>query len=1251
MFLVKGVEASSSKNTQFRILTKDADKPEILLQATTPDLRDEWVKILGLVLSQRKVREVEEQQSGQGGVEHPPAALKLTSSYDKDDVASSSSAAVVGNIGLEDDTGSKSAASGSGAARDDDVAVRVLPVTEDQPTAPDSMSKEVHEKFAEELRSHILEKDLLSIRSMLDPVPPRDALLWFYQKELSRTVLHFAVYEGDVKIVSLLANADRRLLELSDHIGWTPLHLAAYRGNLAVGEELLSLGSDVNCSDNTGRTPLYVALSAGHPEFARMLFQKKAAGSGWDEVHAVSLTGIQARLEKFDPLTLALVHEVSGLTPLHLASSSTALGSAEAVLFLIEKGQNVEVNVTDRFGRSPLFFAAAAGAMQSLRVLLGKGADPKHEDATKRTALHLAAGAGHAEICEVLIDKGSPHSPEDEVGWTPLHLAAYHNHPNTVRALIGRHARLEARGMRATTPLMLCLADDAAPCAQLLVQAGADPNSLNRDGQTSLFEAVVNKSLETVKLLVEHDVNVNRVDESDQVAIHSALDWPAGFLYLLERGGADPNKQLEDGTTLLYEMSKRGQLEAVRCLHAKGALLETASTDKLQTALMMAAGEDHLDVVKYLLAEGVSVNTADATGQSALHYACAANAASVVEALLAAGADKTKRDAGGSLPLHVACAHGFEQCVNLLGREGIHIETLLGKTPLMLAAEANSYSCVTLLLEGCEDVVVTAKDAAGRTALHYALKAGDVDSSTSLIWAGSSCTHPDADGVRPFHLAARMGKKKVLVEMVKRVDEVGQEKLDPAWADKSNRNVMHYAAAGGSADALQIVFDLIGEDEEKKRLLINAPDSHGTTCLHFACEFNYSELVKRLLAEGADPAVKNDAGLYPLHTAAKKGKESLEVMLGCKTGPGIDEPDSEGLSPLLIACLHGNLVAAALLLERGCSKEVADVDGMSVGHAVVESGNGQLLTYVGKEQKCPLRMVDKTGAEPIHLAASNGSAECIGAFLGLDGIDFNALDSQGRTPLLLACAAGHTKCVQLLAQDRRVDVNLASPLGLGPLHMASVNGKLDCVKILLAREDLDVMATDGQGRTLLHNVVLSDSVELTRFCLKAGLDVNAETTQKVTPLHEAAVRGSLRAAKILIDAGANVDAAAVQGLTPLHNSASFAQDDVIELLVKAGADIEAKSERGLTPCHCSAAMGHSRTLVLLVKLGAEVDSVDVLGETPLMKAASAGSASSCTVLIERGADVNRENNSGESSYAKARRKGHAKVCAVLRDNA
>ncbi len=367
LFLIVGVE-DGAKPTQFRIKTKDTNKPEvrnelerekksfflkkkkkkkkkkILLQAASSDQKAEWIKTVSALVEQRKLRVVEEAEVG--GAPRPSSLVNVASasasdaSYDRDDV-----------VGAEDDAHIEA------------------------PRAIDAvhgsyLTKAAHEKFAVSLRQLVLDQDVGGVRAMLDPRPPRDALIWFFQKELDRTVLHFAVENGDLKVTDLLVSQEPRLLELIDHLGFTPLHVAAYKGHVEMGELLLKLGANPVCSDNSGRIPVYVALAAGHHAFAKMLLKKNAAGPGWLPVHLAAIGGVKAHLVSFSSDDLKAEHVPSKVTPLHLAASSDSVGSAEAVLHLIESGANV--NAVDFMGKTPLFFAASCGALQPLRVLLGK---------------------------------------------------------------------------------------------------------------------------------------------------------------------------------------------------------------------------------------------------------------------------------------------------------------------------------------------------------------------------------------------------------------------------------------------------------------------------------------------------------------------------------------------------------------------------------------------------------------------------------------------------------------------------------------------------------------------------------------------------------------------------------------------------------------------------------------------------------------------------------------------------------------
>ena len=72
---------------------------------------------------------------------------------------------------------------------------------------------------------------------------------------------------------------------------------------------------------------------------------------------------------------------------------------------LIEEG--VDVESRNRYGWTPLMYAAESGHVDIVRLLLDHGANIHSKNDCGNTALHRAAFNGHDEVVKLLIERGA----------------------------------------------------------------------------------------------------------------------------------------------------------------------------------------------------------------------------------------------------------------------------------------------------------------------------------------------------------------------------------------------------------------------------------------------------------------------------------------------------------------------------------------------------------------------------------------------------------------------------------------------------------------------------------------------------------------------------------------------------------------------------------------------------------------------------------------------------------------------------
>lgn len=118
--------------------------------------------------------------------------------------------------------------------------------------------------------------------------------------------------------------------------------------------------------------------------------------------------------------------------------SACGLGQIDAVTAMIAAGVDVNAVMINVPGRrsAPIHIAAARGRVDVIRALVACGTcDANGATGDGRNACHFAAGAGHVSCLTVLVRAGcDPMRPDDD-GETPGYCAVLHRHEGVLEAI------------------------------------------------------------------------------------------------------------------------------------------------------------------------------------------------------------------------------------------------------------------------------------------------------------------------------------------------------------------------------------------------------------------------------------------------------------------------------------------------------------------------------------------------------------------------------------------------------------------------------------------------------------------------------------------------------------------------------------------------------------------------------------------------------------------------------------------------
>jgi len=477
----------------------------------------------------------------------------------------------------------------------------------------------------------------------------------------------------------------------------------------------------------------------------------------------------------------------------------------------------------------------------------------------------------------------------------------------------------------------------AAMAAVLLMSTGvaaeADAPTARPDGSTPLQWAVFEGNIAEVKRLIAAGADPRVTNNYGVDAIQLAADASdTELLRLLLKAGANPNSVNPDGETVLHLVARSGNLDAAKLLVNAGAQVDARERFGGQTPLMWATARRHPDLVQFLASKGADVNARSAV-----------------------------RDY-----LRVATA---ESRAKQLDRGGF--------TPLMYAARENCRECVPILLKYRADV--TLPDPAGMPPLSIALMNGSWDIAKRLIEAGSDVNQWDIYGQGPLNVA------------IANLTVHGSNPLDQDAPDRATaRDVVQMLVERGANPNQQLYYHAAA------RTILGADTGRGTTPFLTACANGDIDIVKLLLAHGANPRLATSDGQGPiiLATTARSGGSGFpNSRIAGVAAPRRETTDdaAEGQRDG-----KGSRVNPTVELIRLLAASGADVNLMSKRHFLQRTRGGSAL----------------------HYATRAGNKEAMAALVDL-GIDVNAKDEDGLTALDYAMGRGYVPFLQLPQAPRK----------------------------------------------------------------------------------------------------------------------------------------------------------------------------------------------------------------------------------------
>ncbi|NXY31553.1 ANR55 protein, partial [Pomatorhinus ruficollis] len=270
----------------------------------------------------------------------------------------------------------------------------------------------------------------------------------------------------------------------------------------------------------------------------------------------------------------------------------------------------------------------------------------------------------------------------DREGCTPLMHAVSGRQVDTVKLLLKMGANINTQDACGRTSLSLATYLGWLEGCVSLLRNGAKQNIPDKNGRLPLHAATAEPDVRLLSLLLQQSnlSEINHQDNEGMTSLHWAAfhNRPQHTQTLLHKG-ADPTLVDKDFKTALHWAVQSGNriLCSIILDHWQGPSIINYDDENGKTCMHIAAAAGYSDIISELAkVPKCNLQALDVDDRTPLHWAAAAGKADCVQTLLELGIDSSPRDINENTPLTYAIYCGHTACIKLLSQESSRSESV-----------------------------------------------------------------------------------------------------------------------------------------------------------------------------------------------------------------------------------------------------------------------------------------------------------------------------------------------------------------------------------------------------------------------------------------------------------------------------------------------------------------------------------------------------------------------------------------------